>query len=102
MLGLFRVTKGNEAEWPKVGLNVDLDLPPSLSRVHPTFHVQKLKPFISNDHHLFPGRDQRPPATVVRDGKWVAEVEKILDHRYSHNKLQYLIKFVGYPISEAE
>ena len=35
-VGPFRVSKGNESEWPKVGLNVDLELPPSLSKVHPT------------------------------------------------------------------
>jgi hypothetical protein len=98
MLGPFRVTKGNEAEWPRVGLNVDLDLPPSLSKVHPTFHVEKLEPFKDQ----FPDRVQYTPAPVARAGHWVAEVEKILDHRYSNNQLQYLIKFVGYPISEAE
>ena len=102
MLGPFRISKGNEAEWPKVGLNVDVELPPSLSKVHPTFHVEKLEPFYSNDNQAFPGRAQQPPATVVRDGKWVAEVEKILDHRYHKNQLQYLLKFVGYPFSEAE
>ena len=61
-----------------------------------------MEPFYSNDNQAFPGRAQQPPATVVRDGKWVAEVEKILDHRYHKNQLQYLLKFVGYPFSEAE
>jgi transposase InsO family protein len=102
MLGPFRVTKGNEAEWPKVGLNVDLDLPPSLSKVHPTFHVEKLEPFIISSKDQFPDRVQYAPAPVARAGHWVAEVESILDHRYHHNQLQYLIKFVGYPLSEAE
>ena len=102
MLGPFRISKGNEAEWPVVGLNVDLELPPSLSKIHPTFHVEKLEPYHSNDKALFPGRAQEPPATVVQDNQYVAEIEKILDHRYHHKKLQYLVKYVGYPISEAE
>jgi hypothetical protein len=102
MLGPFRVSKGNEAEWPKVGLNVDLELPPSLSKVHPTFHVEKLEPFHSSDKSAFPGRAQEPPATVVRDDQFVAEVEKILDHRYHKKQLQYLVKYIGYPMSEAE
>ena len=55
-LGPFRVSKGNESEWPKVGLNVDLELPPSLSKVHPTFHVEKLEPYYPSDRSIFPGR----------------------------------------------
>jgi len=102
MLGPFLVTKGNEAEWPQVGLNVELELPPSLGKVHPIFHVEKLEPFIGSSKTQFPDRAQYAPAPVVREGILVAEVEHILDHRYHSNRLQYLLKFVGYPISEAE
>jgi hypothetical protein len=101
-LGLFRVSKGNESEWPKVGLNVDLELPPSLSKVHPTFHVEKLEPYHPSNRSVFSGRSQEPPATVVRGNQYVAEVGKSLDHRYQNKKLQYLVKYMGYPMSEAE
>ena len=103
MLGPFAVTKGNLDQFPELGLNVELELPPSLSQVHPVFHVEKLEPFIGSSREQFPGRDQHTPATIIqKDGKVVAEVEAILDHRYQNRQLQYLVKFLGYPRSEAE
>jgi hypothetical protein len=65
--------------------------------------VEKLEPFIGSSREQFPGRDQHTPATIMKkDGKVVAEVETILDHRYQNRQLQYLVKFLGYPRSEAE
>jgi hypothetical protein len=103
MLGPFAVTKGNLDQFPELGLNVELELPPSLAQVHPVFHVEKIEPFIGSSKDQFPGRSQQAPAPVVqKDGTLVAEVETILDHRYHNRQLQYLVKFVGYPRSEAE
>jgi hypothetical protein len=98
MLGPFAVTKGNLDQFPELGLNVELELPPSLAQVHPVFHVEKVEPFVGSSKDQFPGRTHQAPAPVItKDGTLVAEVEAILDHRYHHRQLQYLVKFVGYP-----
>jgi hypothetical protein len=103
MLGPFPVTKGNLDQFPELGLNVELELPPSLAQVHPVFHVEKVEPFVGSSKDQFPGLTQQAPAPVItKDGTLVPEVEAILDHRYHDRQLQYLVKFVGYPRSEAE
>jgi hypothetical protein len=85
------------------GLNVKLSLPPSLSRVHPEFHVEKLTPSKPNDASQFPGREipERPTGTITEQGTEF-EIEKILDHRTRQGKKQYLVKFRGHPFQDAE
>jgi hypothetical protein len=57
--------------------------------------VEKVEPFVGSSKDQFPGRTQQAPAPVItKDETLVAEVEAILDHRYHHRQLQYLVKFV--------
>ena len=97
-LGPFPVTTA-----PDSRENLTVELPPSLARVDPVFHVSKIEPFIDNDPVEFPGRAQETPAPVVNKvGEYEAELESILDMRWHHGKVQVLCKYLGYPSAEAE
>jgi transposase InsO family protein len=75
-----------------------LQLPSSMSRLHPVFPVVKLTPVPADP---FPARrGPPPPPPVVVDGEREYEVEEILDSRRRWNRVEYLIKWKGYPSSE--
>ena len=79
-------------------VNYCLELPTQWS-IHPVFHTDLLTPYRETLTH---GRNyQRPPPELV-NGEEEYEVEKILDSRHfgRRRKLQYLIKWKGYPDSE--
>lgn len=90
----------------------ELDLPPEL-KIHPVFHISKLKVAKESEVGRFPTRDSdaasehRPAAEFVNeDGEEVWEVEAILKKRtisYGRNKRreEYLVKWRGYPSYEA-
>ena len=65
-------------------VNVELELPPSLRRLHPVFHVDRLKRYVRSTVE-WPGREQqdRPPPELV-DGEQEWEVERIVGKRESH------------------
>ena len=68
--------------------------------IHPVFHVSKLKAYI--DPSVFsPLRvtDHRP-APIAVDGIEEYEIEKIIDKRRHHGKIQYLVRWLGYDSSE--
>jgi transposase InsO family protein len=61
-----------------------LDLPASMARVHPVFHVDRLLPWTSSDEEQFPDRPIPPqPIPAARDFIYgeAYEVDKILDVR---------------------
>jgi hypothetical protein len=63
-------------------------------RVHPTFHVSAVKPYPAHT------RVADPPPPVTVDGYEEFLVEKILSHRLkgrNKDKLEYLVKWQGYP-----
>ena len=60
-------------------------------RVHPVFNVSLLK--------VYKGTLQRP-APVEVEGQTEYEIEKILAHRKSRGRLQYLVRWKGYDESE--
>jgi len=72
-----------------------LDLPKNL-RIHPVIHVSELEPYYEDNF----GRNQEPPPITINDEEEY-EVEQILDKRKHYGKVQYLIKWKGYPLSEA-
>jgi hypothetical protein len=76
-------------------------LPPSW-KLHPVFHVSLLRlAHIDEKLHPDPIRDDlRPPPDII-DNEEEYEVEKIIDHRGGIRRRQYLVKWRGYPISEA-
>src|SRR3954471_11964521 len=57
-------------------------------KIHPTFHVSLLKPYINSDK--FP-RPQLPPPEII-DNTEEYEVERIIGERKRYNRLEYLIK----------
>ena len=73
-----------------------LDLPIKF-RLHPVFHVSKLKRVVETDK--FPDRKQlnRPAPVMKLDGKDAWYVEKIIGKRIRAKKIQYLVKWEDYP-----
>ena len=57
---------------------VRLNLPGPLRRIHPTFHVSKIKPFICSPLHPAP---KPPPPPRLIDGSEVYTVRRLLDVR---------------------
>jgi hypothetical protein len=72
-----------------------LTLPDSM-KVHPVFHVSLLEPAPSNP---LPGQHNPPPPPVVVEGEPEYEVEDIVNSRLfgRNRRLQYLVKWTGYP-----
>jgi len=88
-LGPYRILEKVSA------VSYKLKLPRKL-RIHPVIHVSELEPYYE-DHF---GRNQKPPPIIIENEEEY-EVEKILDKRKHYGKIQYLIKWKGYPLSEA-
>jgi hypothetical protein len=75
-----------------------LQLPPSM-KIHPVFNTVKLRPY---QEDAIPGRPKPVrPAPVVRGDspEWV--VDYLKDSRLYRGKLQYLVKWKGYPQEES-
>lgn len=84
----------------------ELQLPDNF-RIHPVFHISKLKPYRKADEQ-FPIRtiqqqnEIRPlPEIISTTGEQAWEVEQILDKRTYRNSIQYLVKWKGYPLHES-
>jgi hypothetical protein len=86
-LGPFRVIK-------KIGENAyQLELPECYGRLHNTFHVSLLEPYVRRE-------GEEPPGPVdIEEDKFL--VESILDERSKHGKPEFLIKWLGYPEHES-
>ena len=102
-IGPFHITRKVSA------VAYELQLPATL-RVHPVFHVSKLKPY-RDGADTFPDRRQEeerpPPELVDEDGEQQWEVEAILKKRNvqrgraRHPSVEYLVRWRGYPEWEA-
>ena len=73
-----------------------IDFPKNI-RIHPIIHVSELEPYYKDN---FKRKKEPPPPIIVNDEEEY-EVEEILDKRKHYGKIQYLIKWKGYPLSEA-
>ncbi|KAJ9510841.1 hypothetical protein QJQ45_027743, partial [Haematococcus lacustris] len=71
---------------------VSLQLPASMSRLHPVFHVSLIKPYTGTDVGFMP-----PPVEWL-DEEPVYYVERLLDHRHVHagKAKEYLVQWEGY------
>ena len=74
-----------------------LDLPPGW-RIHPVFHVSKLKRYICSEEFL---REVEPPPPILVGDTLEYEVEGILRHQGSGARRRYLVLWKGYPLTEA-
>jgi hypothetical protein len=83
-------------------VSYELELPPQMS-VHPVFHISLLKPYQDGSVE-FPDRElqlpHRPPPDIMPDGEAEFEVEEVLASRLFRGKVQYYVKWVGYPDTE--
>jgi hypothetical protein len=73
-----------------------LKLPPQWT-IHPIFHASLLTPYVETNEHG--ANYTRPPPDMI-EGEEQYKVEAIRAHRRRNNKLQYLIKWKGYPESD--
>jgi len=71
-----------------------LDLPASW-QFHGTFHSSRLKPFIGQK----PPESRPPPVNIAGEPEYF--VAEILMERQTQHKKQYLVSWLGYPLSEA-
>ena len=81
-----------------------LELPPQLQALHSTFNIDKLKRY--RDPALVPSRPLpyvRPPPVADADsnGDAVYEVERITATRHTGRRMQFLVRWKGYPIEES-
>jgi len=81
-----------------------LALPPQLQALHPTFNIDRLKPY--HDGRMeFPARplpNARPPPVAEADtnGDAVYEVERIVAQRKRGRAVECLVRWKGYPPEE--
>ena len=68
------------------GLDVTLDLPKQYSRLHPTFHIENVKPY-HESQQTWPGRKQ-PPRALPRlvKGEKQRDVERVVDKTVEEEK----------------
>jgi hypothetical protein len=74
-----------------------LKLPESW-QIHKVFHAALLRPYRENEVY---GENYIWPLPDIEEGEEVYEVEQILKHRIRGRGYEYLIKWVGYPITKA-
>ena len=81
----------------RVGNNAyRLQLPPSMSRLHPVFNVVKLSTAPTDP--ILGRRAPLPPPPEIVDGEEEWMVEEILDSRMVNRKLRYLVKWKGFGV----
>ena len=98
-LGPFKVLKKHS------DLNYELELPPHM-HINPVVHIEKLEAYNQPDDPE--DRPQRPPPTVEEDedqfGGEEFEVETLVNKRVKgkgkRKKVEYLVKWLGYPDHE--
>jgi hypothetical protein len=91
-VAVLAVTVIDEVQSPVV---YKLCLPPQWN-IHPIFHTSLLTPYVKTKEHR--ENYSRPPPNMI-EGKEQYKVEAIRAHQYHQHKLQYLIKWKGYPES---
>ena len=74
-----------------------LDLLQTLKNIYDVFNVSLLKPY-----RTVKGRKPGPPLFINVDGEDQAEIEEILDSKMHYRKLMYLVKWLGYPVTDNE
>lgn len=75
--------------------NYELDLPEALTkrRIHPRFHVSRLRPHTKNSDERFPNREVEVYYDFGDDPETEWVVEEITGHRWSGKKLHFQVKW---------
>ena len=71
---------------------------PETWKIHKVFHATLLRPYKENEVY---GENHPQPLLDIENGEEVYEVEQILKHRRRGRGYEYLVKWAGYPITEA-
>jgi hypothetical protein len=66
-------------------------------KIHPLFHVSLLEPYRKS---TIPGWLLAPPPLIEINGEEEFEVSKIIDSRINRRRLEYLVHWQGYEVSE--
>ncbi len=74
-----------------------LNLPKTLQNIHDVFHVSLLE-----SYHTVEGRALPTPSLIEVDGENQGEIEEVLDSWMHYEKLQYLVKWLKYSVSDSE
>lgn len=81
----------------------ELDLPPTM-RIHPVFHISKLKHYKQTDKFAREEKQHMPPPEVI-NGETLWEVDRVVKQRMrkrgNKSVLEYLVMWKGYPEWEA-
>jgi hypothetical protein len=81
----------------KVGTHAyRLKLPPYWKNVHAVWNVSKIHPYREDPQN--PNFTQPPAEIVEGEPEW--EVERILDSKFAHGNLKFLVKWLGWPDAE--
>ena len=80
-------------------VSYQLDLPDSMARLHPVFHVSLLELYRDPSSGVPVPRSSAPPAPVLLEDEEEWEVETILDMHGGSRNVEYLVRWVGYPLS---
>src|ERR1700676_1452144 len=89
-IGPYKVTKSHPKE-----SRYTLDLPPELKarRIHPSFHVSRLRHYLKSDDTIFPIREVRAFYDFgdADDDEWL--VDDILAHQWKDNAVSFLVQW---------
>jgi hypothetical protein len=73
---------------------------PDTMKIHPVFHISKLKQYVETPKELGQ-RKQVPPPPIIIDGEPEWEVDEILDRRVIKGVTKYLVKWKGCELHDA-
>ena len=73
-----------------------LKLPAYWKNVHQVWNVSKLHPY--HEDPKDPNFTRPPPEVIEGEPEW--EVERILDSKFAHGSLKFLVKWLGWPDAE--
>jgi hypothetical protein len=80
--------------------NFKLELPPTLRRLHDTFHTSVLRPYTPPTTIQLARAVNRPEPLASDDTSAVYEVDRIVGARTYRGRRQYLVKWTGFDSSE--
>lgn len=89
-IGPYKVVRANPGT-----SDYTLELPDTLRRrrIHPTFHISRLRPYEPNDEVMFPSRDAHVFYDFGLDSEEEYEVDEIIAHRWVGRTIEFYVRF---------